>query len=170
MPNDTNGKITQVMGPVVDVEFSPGNLPDIKSALRVTNASINSLDENLVLEVAQHLGENTVRAISMDTTDGLRRGQSVRDTGAPISVPVGRKVLGRIINVIGEPVDDMGPIFNENEETSFLPIHRRPPSFVEQSTELEILATGIKVIDLSLLMLEVVRLDCLAVQVLVKPY
>lgn len=148
MPNDTNGKITQVMGPVVDVEFSPGNLPDIKSALRLTNTSINDLDENLVLEVAQHLGENTVRAISMDTTDGLRRGQSVRDTGAPISVPVGRKVLGRIINVIGEPVDDMGPIFNENDETSFLPIHRRPPSFVEQSTELEILATGIKVIDL----------------------
>jgi len=138
------GKIVQVMGPVVDVEFAPGNLPEIYTALRTTNASINDQPDNLVVEVALHLGENTVRCIAMDTTDGLTRGQAVKSTGAPISVPVGPATLGRIMNVIGEPVDDRGPI--EAEKT--LPIHRPAPEFVDQSTSVEALETGIKVIDL----------------------
>ncbi|MFP6564686.1 MAG: F0F1 ATP synthase subunit beta [Myxococcota bacterium] len=138
------GKIVQVMGPVVDVEFAPGNLPEIYTALRTTNASVNDQPDNLVVEVALHLGENTVRCIAMDTTDGLTRGQAVKSTGAPISVPVGPATLGRIMNVIGEPVDDRGPI--EAEKT--LPIHRPAPEFVDQSTNVEALETGIKVIDL----------------------
>jgi len=144
----TSGKIVQVMGPVVDVEFNDGHLPKIMTALTVSNSFINEQEGNLVLEVAQHLGENTVRAISMDTTDGLMRGQAVHNTNAPISVPVGKKTLGRIMNVIGEPVDDLGPIFSEGEEVKKLPIHRAPPEFVEQSTEMEVLETGIKVVDL----------------------
>jgi F-type H+-transporting ATPase subunit beta len=144
----TSGKIVQVMGPVVDIEFNDGHLPKIMTALTVSNSFISDAPNNLVLEVAQHLGENTVRAISMDTTDGLTRGQAVVNTNAPISVPVGRKALGRIINVIGEPVDDLGPIFDNEEEAKHLPIHRQPPEFVEQSTEMEVLETGIKVVDL----------------------
>jgi len=144
----TSGKIVQVMGPVVDIEFNDGHLPKIMTALTVTNSFINDDANNLVLEVAQHLGENTVRAISMDTTDGLMRGQEVVNTNSPISVPVGRKALGRIINVIGEPVDDLGPIFQDGDEAKFRPIHRAPPEFVEQSTEMEVLETGIKVVDL----------------------
>ena len=140
----STGRVIQVMGPVVDVEFPPGQLPNIYNALKLSNPFINDTADNLTLEVAQHLGENTIRAISMDTTDGLRRGQEVRDTGSPISVPVGRKVLGRILNVIGEPVDDLGPIGNEVSS----PIHRDPPKFTEQSTEVEMFETGIKVIDL----------------------
>ncbi len=144
----TSGKIVQVMGPVVDIEFNDGHLPKIMTALTVSNSFINEEANNLVLEVAQHLGENTVRAISMDTTDGLMRGQEVLNTNAPISVPVGRKALGRIINVIGKPVDDLGPIFSDEDEAKFRPIHRPPPEFVEQSTEMEVLETGIKVVDL----------------------
>ena len=139
-----SGKIVQVMGPVVDIEFPPGEIPEINTALRTTNSSIDDRSDNLVLEVALHLGENTVRAIAMDTTDGLRRGQDVSNTEAPILIPVGPGTLGRIMNVIGEPVDDRGPI----EATMKLPIHRPPPSFVEQSTAVEILETGIKVVDL----------------------
>ncbi len=139
-----SGKIVQVMGPVVDVEFPPGELPEINTALRTSNPSIDDRDGNLVLEVALHLGENTVRAIAMDTTDGLRRGQEVSNTGAPIQVPVGPATLGRIMNVIGEPTDDRGPI----EAKMKLPIHRPAPKFVEQSTDVEILETGIKVVDL----------------------
>jgi F-type H+-transporting ATPase subunit beta len=143
--NDTNiGKIVQVMGPVVDVAFPPGHLPQIYAALRVTNSFINAENENLVIEVAQHLGENTVRCVAMDTTDGLTRGQDVRDTGGPITMPVGKQVLGRIINVIGEPVDDLGPV----GATEKRPIHRAPPEFTEQSTQVEMFETGIKVIDL----------------------
>jgi F-type H+/Na+-transporting ATPase subunit beta len=143
--SDSNiGKIVQVMGPVVDVSFPPGHLPQIYAALRVSNKFINEDPENLVIEVAQHLGENTVRCISMDTTDGLVRGQTVRDTGSPISVPVGKQVLGRIINVIGEPVDELGPV----GATQTRPIHREPPQFTEQSTQVEMFETGIKVIDL----------------------
>ena len=138
------GKVTQVMGPVVDIEFPPGHLPNILSALKLSNSFINDKEDNLTLEVAQHLGENMVRAISMDTTDGLIRGQSVRDTGNPIAMPVGEKVLGRIMNVTGDPVDDLGPINAEHH----LPIHRRPPVFTEQSTSVEMFETGIKVIDL----------------------
>ena len=103
------GKIIQVMGPVVDVEFPPGNLPQILSALKVSNTFISDEADNLTLEVAQHLGENTIRAISMDSTDGLKRGIAVRDTGAPIAMPVGPKVLGRILNVTGDPVDENSP-------------------------------------------------------------
>jgi F-type H+-transporting ATPase subunit beta len=134
----TNGQIIQVMGPVVDVEFQPGQLPEIMTALTVTNTFITQSDEtakaedNLVLEVAQHLGENIVRAIAMDTTDGLQRGLPVKNTGRPISVPVGPRALGRIMNVVGEPVDALGPIFPEGEEVIERPIHRRPPGFHEQ--------------------------------------
>ncbi len=132
------GKITQILGAVVDVEFQ-GHLPAIKNALHAMNEG-----HTLVFEVAQHLGENQVRAIAMDTTDGLVRGTDVIDTGAPISVPVGAGTLGRIMNVIGEPIDDRGPVISK----TLSPIHRDAPLFVEQSTETEILPTGIKVVDL----------------------
>ena len=132
------GKITQVIGAVVDVQFV-GELPQILNALETINNG-----QRLVLEVAQHLGESTVRAIAMDATEGLVRGQAVRDTGEPISVPVGEETLGRIINVIGEPIDEAGPI----KTTARRVIHQPAPSFVEQSTEAEILETGIKVVDL----------------------
>ncbi len=132
------GKITQVLGAVVDVKFD-GALPGILNALHTTNNG-----QLLVLEVAQHLGENAVRCIAMDSTDGMVRGNIVTDTGAPITVPVGPGTLGRIINVIGEPIDDRGPVLSDK----MLPIHREAPKFVEQSTETEILVTGIKVIDL----------------------
>jgi F-type H+-transporting ATPase subunit beta len=142
--SDITGKIVQVTGPVVDVEFPPGNLPNIYSALTLSNGFINDQEDNLVVEVALHLGENTVRCISMDTTDGLTRGQPVKDTGKPITVPVGGGVLGRIMNVVGEPVDELGPI-NSDLKSS---IHRQPPGFVDQSTEVEMFETGIKVVDL----------------------
>jgi len=139
-----NGKVTQVMGPVVDVEFPPGALPEILTALRTTNANIDARENNLVLEVAQHLGENSVRTIAMDATDGLRRDQPVVNTGDVIKVPVGPGTLGRIINVIGEPVDERGPIKTDK----FWPIHRPAPQFIDQSVTVEPLETGIKVIDL----------------------
>jgi len=132
------GKITQVIGAVVDVQFDD-HLPAIMNALECDNNGVR-----LVLEVAQHLGENTVRTISMDTTEGLTRGQDVTDTGEAISVPVGEGTLGRIMNVIGEPVDEAGPIQTQDRRV----IHQEAPAFVEQSTEAEILITGIKVIDL----------------------
>ncbi len=138
------GKITQIIGPVVDVEFPVGGLPEIFSALKTTNTSINNEPWNLVLEVAQHLGENTVRAVAMDATDGLVRGIDVMNTGAPIQMPVGKEVLGRILNVVGQPVDERGPV----NAKVHLPIHRRPPSFEEQSTQVEMFETGIKVVDL----------------------
>jgi F-type H+-transporting ATPase subunit beta len=140
----SNGKIVQVMGPVVDVEFEGGDLPEVLTALKTTNPSINDQTDNLTIEVALHLGEKTVRAIAMDTTDGLQRGQDVSDTGAPITIPVGPETLGRIMNVVGEPVDERGPI---DAKMSF-PIHRPPPEFVDQSTSVELLETGIKVVDL----------------------
>jgi F-type H+-transporting ATPase subunit beta len=132
------GKVTQVMGAVVDVQFE-GALPSILNALTLTNDG-----KTLTLEVAQHLGENTVRTIAMDATEGLVRGQTVVDTGTPIRVPVGPETLGRILNVVGEPVDERGPV-NAKEH---YPIHRAAPEFVEQSTETQMLVTGIKVIDL----------------------
>src|SRR5215472_7922194 len=138
------GKITQVIGPVVDVEFPAGALPAIYNALRVSNPAINDLQWNLVLEVAQHLGENTIRAIAMDSSEGLVRGMEVQDSGEPIKVPVGPQCLGRIINVIGEPVDEAGPI----EATAYYPIHRAAPAFTDQATEVEAFETGIKVVDL----------------------
>ncbi len=133
------GIITQVIGAVIDVKFPSGQLPSILNALTTKNDG-----KTLVLEVAQHLGENEVRTIAMDATDGLVRGQEVLDTGAPISVPVGRETLGRIMNVIGEPIDERGPV--NAKQTA--PIHAMPPAFVDQSTKTEILVTGIKVIDL----------------------
>ena len=144
MIEESMGVVTQVMGPVVDVEFSSGKLPAIYNGLRVTNESISKQEENLVLEVAQHLGDNMVRTIAMDSTEGLSRGQQVRDTGMAIQVPVGKEVLGRIINVIGEPVDEAGPV----EAKKSYGIHRSVPSFDAQSTKKEPFFTGIKVIDL----------------------
>ena len=138
MTSNIVGAITQVMGAVVDVQFEE-DLPAILNALETENQG-----QRLVLEVAQHLGESTVRTVAMDSTDGLVRGQRVADTGGPITVPVGQATLGRIMNVIGEPIDERGPIESETR----LPIHRPAPPFVDQSTEQEILVTGIKVIDL----------------------
>ena len=140
----TKGKITQVIGPVVDVEFPANKLPRILNALTLSNPSISSEKDNLVLEVAQHLGEGVVRAIAMDATEGLVRGAEVTDTGNAIQMPVGKEVLGRILNVIGKPVDGGGPV-NAKQARS---IHRDPPPFVDQSTNVEIFETGIKVIDL----------------------
>jgi len=140
----TKGKITQVIGPVVDVEFPAGKLPRILNALTLTNPSIDGEKDNLVLEVAQHLGEGVVRAIAMDATEGLVRGAEVTDTGEAIQMPVGKEVLGRILNVIGKPVDGGGPV-NAKQHRG---IHREPPPFVDQSTNVEIFETGIKVIDL----------------------
>ncbi|WLF80247.1 atp2, beta subunit of the F1 sector of mitochondrial F1F0 ATP synthase [Lodderomyces elongisporus] len=134
-----HGKVRAVIGAVVDVQFPNEDLPAILNALTLKNG-----DQDLVLEVAQHLGENTVRAIAMDGTEGLVRGTEVTDTGAPISVPVGRGTLGRIINVTGDPIDDRGPIECKKRN----PIHAEPPSFIEQSTAAEVLETGIKVVDL----------------------
>ncbi len=138
MAKNNVGKISQVTGAVVDVQFD-GDLPKILNALHTKNEG-----KILVLEVAQHLGENAVRTIAMDSTEGLERGSEVTDTGEPISVPVGPETLGRIMNVIGEPIDERGPL----ETKSTLPIHRSAPEFAEQSTETEILTTGIKVVDL----------------------
>jgi F-type H+-transporting ATPase subunit beta len=138
------GKITQVIGPVVDVEFPAGKLPRILNALTVSNPSISKEKENLVLEVASHLGESVVRAIAMDTTDGLVRGAEVTDLGAPIQMPVGPETLGRILNVVGLPVDERGPVNAKRK----MPIHRAPPAFVDQSTKIELFETGIKVVDL----------------------
>jgi F-type H+-transporting ATPase subunit beta len=138
------GKITQVIGPVVDVEFPPGQVPPILNALTVSNAAISDEPDNLVLEVASHLGEHTVRSIAMDSTEGLVRGLEVKDTGDKIMTPVGEAVLGRILNVIGQPVDGRGPV----KATAKLPIHRPAPPFTEQSTAVEMFETGIKVIDL----------------------
>ena len=138
------GRINQVLGNVVDVEFGPGTLPPIFSALRVSNPSISDEAGNLVLEVQQHLGENTVRCIAMDSTDGLVRGMEAANTGAPISVPVGPGTLGRIMNVTGNAIDERGPI----QGKSLMPIHRGAPAFADQAVEAEILETGIKVLDL----------------------
>jgi F-type H+-transporting ATPase subunit beta len=138
------GKIVQVMGPVVDVEFPEGQLPAIYNALTLTNKEIDAEKDNLVLEVAQHLGENVVRTIAMDTTDGLSRGLPVKDTGGQITTPVGSEVLGRILNVVGQPVDGAGPVAAKKR----YPIHRAAPKFTNLSTQIEILETGIKVVDL----------------------
>jgi F-type H+-transporting ATPase subunit beta len=138
------GKILQVIGPVLDVEFEPGELPEIYNALRITNPSISDKEGNLVVEVAQHVGENTVRCIAMDSTDGLVRGMKAVDTGQPITMPVGREVLGRVLNVIGEPVDGGPPLKGEKR----YPIHRPAPSFLDQNTQVEAFETGIKVVDL----------------------
>ncbi len=141
---NANGKVLQVIGPVVDVAFPPGQVPEIYTALKLSNTAISAEENNLVLEVAQHLGENVARCIAMDSTDGLVRSMPVINTGAPIVMPVGKETLGRILNVIGQPVDEGGPV----GATQFYPIHRPPPSFLEQDVSVEAFETGVKVIDL----------------------
>ncbi len=139
------GRVVQVIGNVVDVEFQSGQLPAIYNAIRIVDEEkLSSVPVDIVVEVQQHLGENRVRTVSMKATDGVVRGMKALDTGQPISVPVGKECLGRVMNVLGEPVDKLGPI----ETKEKLPIHRPAPTFVEQSTELEMFETGIKVIDL----------------------
>ena len=138
------GRVVQVIGPVVDVAFDSAELPEINTALLVSNPSIDSNADNLTIEVAQHLGEKTVRCVAMDSTDGLVRGATVKNTGSPISMPVGAGVLGRILNVIGVPIDEAGPV----KFTETRPIHREAPRFVDQSVNVEMFETGIKVIDL----------------------
>ena len=144
MSNENCGRITQVVGPVLDVEFETGKLPPIFNALELTNPTLGKDEWNLVVEVAQHLGERTVRCIAMDATEGLVRGMPVRDTGKGISVPVGSGTLGRILNVIGLPVDEMGPVAT----TERRPIHQPTPDFADQATEVQAFETGIKVVDL----------------------
>ena len=137
--SNKSGRVTQVIGAVVDVQFEAGHLPSILNALECKNEG-----KRLVLEVAQHLGESTVRTIAMDSTDGLTRGVEVIDTGKAIAVPVGPETLGRIINVVGEPIDERGPIGHKKTA----PIHAPAPDFIDQSTEAEVLVTCIKVVDL----------------------
>ncbi len=144
MSDQKIGKIIQVIGPVVDVEFEPGKLPNILNALLVTNPGINDQEDNLVVEVALHMGDNVCRCIAMDQTDGLVRGMAVKDTADPIRIPVGAASLGRIMNVVGRPVDGLGPISSEKS----MPIHREAPAFTDLDTEVRVLETGIKVIDL----------------------
>ena len=141
------GRVTQIIGPVIDVEFEDGNLPELKNALVVKKDSSTVAEgerDEVVVEVSLHLGESTVRTVSMEPTDGLVRGLKVTDTGAPIKIPVGKEALGRILNVIGEPVDGKGPV--QTEERS--PIHRSAPSLEDQNPNTDMLETGIKVVDL----------------------
>jgi len=138
------GKIVQVIGPVIDVAFDEGKLPSIMNAITITNPAINDNEDNLIIEVAQHLGDNVVRCIAMDITDGLVRGMNAKDTGGPITVPVGPECLGRILNVVGRPVDGLGPVVAKTN----MPIHREAPAFLEQDTSVHVLETGVKVIDL----------------------
>ncbi|HFD40260.1 MAG TPA: F0F1 ATP synthase subunit beta, partial [Anaerolineae bacterium] len=139
MAEGSKGRVVQVMGPVVDIEFPSGDLPEIYDAVEIPRQ-----DGKLVVEVQQHLGHEWVRCVAMDTTDGLRRGMEAINTGRPISVPVGTATLGRIFNVLGEAIDNAGPV----EAEAYYPIHRPAPSFEEQVTKPEFLETGLKVIDL----------------------
>src|SRR5262245_28260524 len=139
------GKVVQVIGPVVDVEFAEGELPPILNAVRLSDPGLGTgVPVDIVTEVAQHLGENRVRCISMKPTDGVVRGMEAIDAGAPISVPVGKATLGRVLNVVGEPVDELGDVPSQERWA----IHREAPPFEEQATETEMFETGIKVIDL----------------------
>lgn len=138
------GKIVQVIGPVIDIDFSEGKLPQILNAVVILRTNIEGVEEDLVVEVQQHLGENRVRAVAMDSTDGLVRGMKAVDTGKPIMVPVGPKVLGRLINIIGKPIDSLGPV----EAKAYYPIHRPAPEFKDLRTRKEMFETGIKVVDL----------------------
>src|SRR5579859_6912179 len=144
MPEDI-GKVIQIAGPAVDVQFADAHLPPIYQALRVTSDGFNVPDPiSVVLEVQQHLGEGRVRCVAMEATDGMVRGMKAIDLGGPISVPVGKGTLGRVMNVIGEPVDQLGPV----DGVKRMPIHRQAPAFDEQSTRAEMFETGVKVIDL----------------------
>jgi len=138
------GKIVQVIGNVVDVEFEEGKLPPLMTALLVSNPGLDDQEDNLVLEIAQHLGDNVVRTVAMDLTDGLVRGMPCKDTGNPIMMPAGKSVLGRVLNVVGRPVDGLGPV----KADLYMPIHRPAPEFIEQDTSVNVLETGVKVIDL----------------------
>ena len=162
MAKGTAGRVVQVMGAVVDVEFPSGQLPEIYHAVEIER---DETQASLVLEVQQHLSNDIVRAIAMDATDGLRRGQIAIDTGAPISVPVGPSSLGRIFNVLGRPIDNLGPA----ESDTYYPIHRPAPEFKDQVTKAEIFETGIKVIDLIPPLPGAVKQACLAARELVKP-
>ena len=147
MANEANvhvGTVVQIIGPVVDVEFSEDYIPPIYQALRVTSEGFDGDKIDVVAEVQQHLGEGRVRAVSMLPTDGMVRGMKVIDLGGPITVPVGGPTLGRVMNVIGDPVDELGPVVTDTR----YPIHRHAPDFAEQATQLEMFETGIKVIDL----------------------
>jgi len=159
------GTIAQVIGPVIDVLFEEGNLPSIRNAIMISNPAINDEEDNLVVEVAQHLGDNVVRCIAMDITDGLVRGMPARDSGSPIMVPVGQACLGRILNVVGRPVDGLGPV----ESKIYMPIHREAPTFLEQDTSVHVLETGVKVIDLLVPFPGEERWGCSEVQALVRP-
>jgi F-type H+/Na+-transporting ATPase subunit beta len=140
----TEGSIVQIIGPVVDIDFPSGKLPSILNAVKIPRVNVEGIQEDLIVETQMHLGEDRVRAVSMDSTDGLVRGMKAYDTGSPIMVPVGPKVLGRLINVIGQPIDALGPV----EAKAYYPIHRPAPRFEELSTQREMFETGIKVIDL----------------------
>src|SRR5690349_21199850 len=143
METQKQGKIVQVIGPVVDVEFGAGALPEIYTALKITNPTIDQRQGNLTVEVAQHLGEHMVRCVAMDTTDGLVRGMPVTDTGQPIQMPVGKEVLGRILNVVGDPVDEKGAV----KAGKFVPIHRPAPKFTDQSVRVKMLESRINVVN-----------------------
>ena len=138
------GKVVQVIGPVVDVAFEDGNIPNILNAITITNPTIDDREDNLIVEVAQHLGDNVVRCVAMDITDGLVRGMQAKDTDDQIRVPAGPECLGRILNVVGRPVDGLGDLVAKN----YSPIHKESPSFLEQDTSVNVLETGVKVIDL----------------------
>ncbi len=138
------GSVVQVIGPVIDVAFEDGNIPGILNAITITNPAINDREDNLIVEVAQHLGDNVVRCVAMDITDGLVRGMKATDAGKPITVPAGPECLGRILNVVGQPVDGLGPVTAKN----YSPIHKEAPTFLEQDTSVKVLETGVKVIDL----------------------
>ena len=138
------GKIVQIIGPVIDIDFSGGGLPAILNAVRIPRVTVEGKTEELVVEVQQHLGDNIVRTVAMDSTDGLARGVKAIDTGAPITIPVGPAALGRLISVIGEGIDGLGPIVSDKH----YPIHRAAPKFADLSTKKELFETGIKVIDL----------------------
>jgi F-type H+-transporting ATPase subunit beta len=140
----TEGSIVQIIGPVVDIDFPSGKLPSILNAVKIPRVNVEGVQEDLIVETQMHLGEDRIRAVSMDSTDGLVRGMKAFDTGGPITVPVGPKVLGRLINVIGKPIDALGPV----EAKAYYPIHRPAPSFEQLSTQREMFETGIKVIDL----------------------
>jgi F-type H+-transporting ATPase subunit beta len=144
MNSEVTGKVVQVIGTVVDVRFPLDSLPPIYGAIYLTNPTISDKPENLILEVAQHIGDSTVRCIAMETTDGLRRGQEASYKGGPITVPVGKEVLGRVLNVVGEPVDGIGPVVTSQKYS----IHRPAPTLIMQNTKIELLETGVKVIDL----------------------
>ncbi|MEC9298441.1 MAG: F0F1 ATP synthase subunit beta, partial [Gemmatimonadota bacterium] len=146
---ETNiGKVVQVIGPVLDVAFDPEHLPDIYNALSVESSGGNGSDVRLIVEVQQHIGRGMVRTVAMTSTDGVTRGMDVVDTGSAITVPVGPPALGRILNVLGEPVDEQGPVMSQDGEVERWPIHRLPPVFHELEPKTEVFETGIKVIDL----------------------